>query len=40
MTLLGLRINQWTSIVLFAGALVFLWATRRKEAEPALEHSR
>ncbi|MER6582857.1 prolipoprotein diacylglyceryl transferase [Nonomuraea sp. NPDC001023] len=39
-TLLGLRINQWTSIVLFAGALVFLWATRRKEAEPALEHSR
>ncbi|MFF4196736.1 prolipoprotein diacylglyceryl transferase [Nonomuraea sp. NPDC001831] len=39
-TLLGLRINQWTSIVLFAGALVFLWATRRKEAEPALELSR
>ncbi|MGW4407424.1 prolipoprotein diacylglyceryl transferase [Nonomuraea sp. NPDC004702] len=38
-TLLGLRINQWTSIVLFAGALIFLWATRRKENEPALEHS-
>ncbi|MFI7694592.1 prolipoprotein diacylglyceryl transferase [Nonomuraea sp. NPDC049655] len=38
-TLLGLRINQWTSIVLFAGALIFLWATRRKEDEPALEHS-
>ncbi|MGW2221870.1 prolipoprotein diacylglyceryl transferase, partial [Nonomuraea sp. NPDC001684] len=27
-TLLGLRINQWTSIALFAGALIFLWATR------------
>ncbi|MFI7468726.1 prolipoprotein diacylglyceryl transferase [Nonomuraea sp. NPDC049646] len=39
-TLLGLRINQWTSIVLFAGALIFLWATRRKEDEPALDHSR
>ncbi|MEV3985788.1 prolipoprotein diacylglyceryl transferase [Nonomuraea sp. NPDC049758] len=38
-TLLGLRINQWTSIMLFAGALIFLWATRRKEHEPALEHS-
>ncbi|MEU8324237.1 prolipoprotein diacylglyceryl transferase [Nonomuraea sp. NPDC048881] len=38
-TLLGLRINQWTSIALFAGALIFLWATRRKEDEPALEHS-
>ncbi|MFF0868917.1 prolipoprotein diacylglyceryl transferase [Nonomuraea sp. NPDC003560] len=38
-TLLGLRINQWTSIVLFAGALIFLWTTRRKENEPALEHS-
>ncbi|MEV7907899.1 prolipoprotein diacylglyceryl transferase, partial [Streptomyces anulatus] len=24
-TLLGLRINQWTSIVLFIGALVYLW---------------
>ncbi|MER6511652.1 prolipoprotein diacylglyceryl transferase [Nonomuraea sp. NPDC001636] len=39
-TLLGLRINQWTSIVLFAGALIFLWATRHKEHEPALEPSR
>ncbi|MFI6180131.1 prolipoprotein diacylglyceryl transferase [Nonomuraea sp. NPDC051191] len=39
-TLLGLRINQWTSIVLFAGALVFLWATRHKENEPAMEPSR
>ncbi|MGP4100374.1 prolipoprotein diacylglyceryl transferase [Nonomuraea sp. KM90] len=27
---LGLRINQWTSIVLFVGALVFFWATRNK----------
>jgi prolipoprotein diacylglyceryl transferase len=32
-TLLGLRINQWTSIVLFAGALVYLWVTRHKDAE-------
>ncbi|MGW0802875.1 prolipoprotein diacylglyceryl transferase [Nonomuraea sp. NPDC002799] len=30
---LGLRINQWTSIVLFLGALVYLWATRNKEGE-------
>ncbi|WP_407654803.1 prolipoprotein diacylglyceryl transferase [Actinomadura luzonensis] len=28
---LGLRINQWTSIVLFVGALVYFWATRNKE---------
>ncbi|MEV5745718.1 prolipoprotein diacylglyceryl transferase family protein [Microbispora rosea] len=32
-TLLGLRINQWTSIVLFAGALVYLWVTRDKDTE-------
>ncbi|MEV4455832.1 prolipoprotein diacylglyceryl transferase [Microbispora sp. NPDC049633] len=32
-TLLGLRINQWTSVVLFAGALVYLWTTRDKEDE-------
>ncbi|RSN05149.1 prolipoprotein diacylglyceryl transferase [Nonomuraea sp. WAC 01424] len=32
-TLLGLRINQWTSIVLFAGALVHLWVNRHKDAE-------
>ncbi|WP_049560106.1 prolipoprotein diacylglyceryl transferase [Nonomuraea sp. SBT364] len=32
-TLLGLRINQWTSIALFAGALVHLWTTRAKEPE-------
>ncbi|MEO3867198.1 prolipoprotein diacylglyceryl transferase [Nonomuraea sp. B12E4] len=30
---LGLRINQWTSLVLFAGALVYLWATRNKDSE-------
>ncbi|MFC4588955.1 prolipoprotein diacylglyceryl transferase [Sphaerisporangium corydalis] len=32
-TLLGLRINQWTSIVLFVGALVHLWVTRHKDTE-------
>ncbi|GAA4937274.1 prolipoprotein diacylglyceryl transferase [Nonomuraea thailandensis] len=31
--LLGLRINQWTSLLLFAGALVYLWATRAKDTE-------
>ncbi|GAA3658293.1 hypothetical protein GCM10022224_022010 [Nonomuraea antimicrobica] len=30
---LGLRINQWTSIVLFVGALVYLWLTRNKSGE-------
>nr|WP_082535586.1 prolipoprotein diacylglyceryl transferase [Nonomuraea pusilla] len=41
-TLLGLRINQWTSIVLFIGALVHLWVTRDKDTEeivvPASRH--
>ncbi|GGQ23790.1 prolipoprotein diacylglyceryl transferase [Streptosporangium pseudovulgare] len=41
-TLLGLRINQWTSIVLLIGALVHLWVTRDKGAEqtvaPASQH--
>src|SRR5687768_390825 len=32
-TLLGLRVNQWTSIVLFAGALVYLWVRRRADDE-------
>ncbi|SPL98488.1 Prolipoprotein diacylglyceryl transferase [[Actinomadura] parvosata subsp. kistnae] len=32
-TLLGLRLNQWTSIVLFVGALVYFWATRNKTGE-------
>ncbi|GAA1631033.1 prolipoprotein diacylglyceryl transferase [Nonomuraea maheshkhaliensis] len=31
--LLGLRVNQWTSIVLFAGALVYLWVRRRADDE-------
>ncbi|WP_425465639.1 prolipoprotein diacylglyceryl transferase [Nonomuraea turkmeniaca] len=30
-TFLGMRINQWTSIVLFIGALIYLWATRDKQ---------
>lgn len=30
-TFLGLRLNQWTSIVVFVGALVYLWATRNKD---------
>ncbi|MGN9839392.1 prolipoprotein diacylglyceryl transferase [Nonomuraea sp. H19] len=30
-TFLGMRINQWTSIVLFVGALVYLWVTRNKD---------
>ncbi|MBB2749041.1 UNVERIFIED_ORG: prolipoprotein diacylglyceryl transferase [Microbispora rosea subsp. rosea] len=38
-TLLGLRINQWTSIVLFIGALVYLWATRRGAAERPAERT-
>ncbi|WP_433417578.1 prolipoprotein diacylglyceryl transferase [Microtetraspora malaysiensis] len=41
-TFLGLRINQWTSIVLFIGALVYLWVTRNKDTEqivvPASQH--
>ncbi|MEU1721039.1 prolipoprotein diacylglyceryl transferase [Nonomuraea sp. NPDC005692] len=32
-TFLGLRLNQWTSIVLFVGALVYLWVTRNKDTE-------
>ncbi|MEU6710900.1 prolipoprotein diacylglyceryl transferase [Nonomuraea sp. NPDC046802] len=28
---LGLRVNQWTSIVVFLGALVYFWLTRNKE---------
>ncbi|MFG1701929.1 prolipoprotein diacylglyceryl transferase [Nonomuraea sp. M3C6] len=32
-TFLGLRINQWTAIVLFVGALVYLWVTRKKDSE-------
>ncbi|WP_204056480.1 prolipoprotein diacylglyceryl transferase [Microbispora corallina] len=36
-TLLGLRINQWTSIVLFIGALVYMWVTRNKDVEEIVE---
>ncbi|MFC5830886.1 prolipoprotein diacylglyceryl transferase [Nonomuraea insulae] len=32
-TFFSLRINQWTSIVLFIGALVYFWATRNKTGE-------
>ncbi|MEV8631506.1 prolipoprotein diacylglyceryl transferase [Streptosporangium sp. NPDC051023] len=42
--ILGLRLNQWTSIVLFIGALAYFWYARNKTgeervqaAEPALE---
>ena len=28
---LGLRLNQWTAIVLFVGAVVLFWATRKKD---------
>ncbi len=38
-TLLGLRINQWTSIVLFIGALVYLWVTRDRAAERPAERA-
>ncbi|MGR6920147.1 prolipoprotein diacylglyceryl transferase [[Actinomadura] parvosata] len=37
--LLGLRINQWTSILLFAGALAYLWAHRAKDREEAVAAS-
>ncbi|GLW12235.1 prolipoprotein diacylglyceryl transferase 1 [Microtetraspora sp. NBRC 13810] len=33
---LGLRLNQWTAIVLFIGALVYFWATRNKTTEESL----
>jgi prolipoprotein diacylglyceryl transferase len=31
--ILGLRLNQWTSVVIFAGALVYFWLTRDKTTE-------
>ncbi|MET8159442.1 prolipoprotein diacylglyceryl transferase [Sphaerisporangium sp. NPDC005289] len=31
--ILGLRLNQWTSIVIFLGALVYLYLTRNKTTE-------
>ncbi|SEG83407.1 prolipoprotein diacylglyceryl transferase [Nonomuraea solani] len=33
---LGLRINQWTSIVLFLGAIFYFWATRNKDGVEVL----
>jgi prolipoprotein diacylglyceryl transferase len=30
---LGLRVNQWTALLVFIGALVYFWATRHKETE-------
>ncbi|MEU4224452.1 prolipoprotein diacylglyceryl transferase [Nonomuraea sp. NPDC026600] len=40
-TFLSLRLNQWTSIVVFIGALIYFWATRNKDNEefvlPAVE---
>ena len=35
-TFLDLRINQWTSLVLFAGAIVYFFAMRRKNAPEAV----
>ncbi|MEU7854854.1 prolipoprotein diacylglyceryl transferase [Nonomuraea sp. NPDC049141] len=32
-TFLSLRLNQWTSIVVFIGALIYFWATRNKDSE-------
>ncbi|MDR8409541.1 prolipoprotein diacylglyceryl transferase [Nonomuraea sp. 3-1Str] len=29
---LGLRLNQWTALVVFVGALIYFWATRNKDA--------
>ncbi|MEV0149601.1 MULTISPECIES: prolipoprotein diacylglyceryl transferase [unclassified Nonomuraea] len=29
---LGLRINQWTALVVFVGALIYFWAARDKDA--------
>ncbi|RBQ20386.1 prolipoprotein diacylglyceryl transferase [Spongiactinospora rosea] len=34
--ILGLRLNQWTSIVLFLAALAFFWLTRNKTGEESL----
>ncbi|SDG80372.1 prolipoprotein diacylglyceryl transferase [Sinosporangium album] len=34
--ILGLRLNQWTSIVLFVGALAYFWFMRNKTGEEAL----
>ncbi|MEU8267330.1 prolipoprotein diacylglyceryl transferase [Sphaerisporangium sp. NPDC049002] len=31
--ILGLRLNQWTAVVIFIGALVYFWVTRNKTTE-------
>ncbi|GAA4184656.1 prolipoprotein diacylglyceryl transferase [Streptosporangium oxazolinicum] len=31
--ILGLRLNQWTSIILFVGAMAYFWYTRNKTGE-------
>ncbi|MCG5212472.1 prolipoprotein diacylglyceryl transferase [Streptosporangium sp. KLBMP 9127] len=34
--ILGMRLNQWTSIVLFIGAVAYFWLTRNKSTEESL----
>ncbi len=34
--ILGMRLNQWTSIVLFLGALAYFWLTRNKTTEEVI----
>ncbi len=34
--ILGMRLNQWTSIVLFLGALAYVYLTRTRTAEEPL----
>ncbi|MEV7967582.1 prolipoprotein diacylglyceryl transferase [Sphaerisporangium sp. NPDC088356] len=34
--ILGLRLNQWTAVVIFIGALVYFWVTRNKTTEETL----
>ncbi|WP_372455665.1 prolipoprotein diacylglyceryl transferase [Sphaerisporangium fuscum] len=31
--ILGLRLNQWTSLIIFVGALLYMWLTRNKTGE-------
>ncbi len=34
--ILGLRLNQWTSVVIFVGAMVYFWLARNKTSEESL----
>ncbi|GGO02313.1 prolipoprotein diacylglyceryl transferase 1 [Microbispora rosea subsp. aerata] len=34
--ILGLRLNQWTSIVIFLGAVAYLWLARKRTGEESL----